>query len=212
MRPKDLRVLVVDDHALMRDAVRAIIDGAEGLELAGEAETAAQALRMADRLRPDVVLLDVVLPDAEGLSCLESLRQRHASAVVVVFSGLDDPDIIAGALARGASAFVLKRTAPADLAAAIRQAAEPTVFQGTPSALAGAGQAALTAKELEVLAQLALARSNREIADALWISDQTVKFHLRNLYRKLGASTRTEAVRIAHEKALVPASTQVSSS
>ena len=203
MRPKDLRVLVVDDHALMRDAVRAIIDGAEGLELAGEAETAAQALRMADGLRPDVVLLDLVLPDAEGLRCLESLRRRHASTVVVVFSAIDDPDIIAGALARGASAFVLKRTAPADLAAAIRQAAEPTVFQGTPSALAGAGRAVLTAKELEVLGQLALARSNREIAEALWISDQTVKFHLRNLYRKLGASTRTEAVRIAHERALV---------
>ena len=206
MRRKDLRVLVVDDHALMRDAVRAIIDAAEGLELAGEAETAAQALKLADRLRPDVVLLDLVLPDAEALSCLEELRRRHASTVVVVFSGLDDPDIIAGALARGASAFVLKRTAPADLAAAIRQAAEPTVFQGTHSALVGAGEAALTAKELEVLRHLALGRSNREIAEALWISDQTVKFHLRNVYRKLGASTRTEAVRIAHEKALVPVS------
>jgi DNA-binding NarL/FixJ family response regulator len=202
MRPKDLRILVVDDHALMRDAVRAIIQGADGLVLAGEAETAAQALRLADKLRPDLVLLDLGLPDAQGLSCLETLRRRHADMLVVVFTGLDDADVITGALARGAAAFVLKRTSPADLAAAIRQAVDPTVFQRTPET----GRIALTAKELEVLGQLALARSNREIARALWISDQTVKFHLRNVYRKLGASTRTEAVRIAHERALVPAS------
>jgi DNA-binding NarL/FixJ family response regulator len=190
----------------MRDAVRAIVDAAEGLEVAGEAETAAQALWLTNELGPDVVLLDLVLPDAEGLSCLEELLRRHPATPVVVFSGVDDRDIIAGSLARGASAFVLKRTDPADLAAAIRQAIEQTVFQRTPDALAEAGQATLTAKELEVLSQLALARSNREIARALWISDQTVKFHLRNVYRKLGASTRTEAVKIAHERALVPAS------
>jgi DNA-binding NarL/FixJ family response regulator len=204
MRPRDLRILVVDDHALMRDAVRSIIDAGEGIEIAGEAETAAEALRLAGSLGPDLVLLDLALPDTEGLRCLEALRRRHPDTLVVVFSGVEDPDLIAGALECGAAAFVLKRTNPHDLAAAIRQAVDQTVFTGRGAPLQGASRARLTRKELEVLAQLALARSNREIAQALWISDQTVKFHLRNVYRKLGASTRTEAVRIAHERALVP--------
>jgi DNA-binding NarL/FixJ family response regulator len=203
MRPTTLRILVVDDHALMRDALRATIEDAEGLDVAGEAETASDALVLAQTRQPDVVLLDLVLPGAEGLSCLEELRRRHPDTPVVVFSGVDDPDLIAGSLARGAAAFVLKRTNPLDLATAIRQAVEPTMFH-RPAPLSGASRARLTEKELEVLAQLALGRSNREIAQALWISVQTVKFHLGNVYRKLGAATRTEAVRIAHQRALVP--------
>jgi DNA-binding NarL/FixJ family response regulator len=203
MRPTTLRILVVDDHALMRDALRATIEDAEGLDVAGEAETANDALVLAETRQPDVVLLDLVLPGAEGLSCLEELLRRHPDTPVVVFSGVDDQDLIAGSLARGAAAYVLKRTNPLDLATAIRQAVEPTMFYRPPP-LAGASHARLTEKELEVLAHLALGRTNREIAQALWISVQTVKFHLGNVYRKLGAATRTEAVRIAHERALVP--------
>jgi DNA-binding NarL/FixJ family response regulator len=203
MRPTTLRILVVDDHALMRDALRATIEDAEGLDVAGEAESANDALVLAETRQPDVVLLDLVLPGAEGLSCLEELLRRHPDTPVVVFSGVDDQDLIAGSLARGAAAYVLKRTNPLDLATAIRQAVEPTMFYRPPP-LAGASHARLTEKELEVLAHLALGRTNREIAQALWISVQTVKFHLGNVYRKLGAATRTEAVRIAHERALVP--------
>jgi DNA-binding NarL/FixJ family response regulator len=203
MRPLNLKILVVDDHALMREAVRAIIHEADGIELVGEAETAAQALRRTAELAPDVVLLDLGLPDSEGLACLEALKRRFPGTPVVVFSAVDDPDLIRGALERGAAGYVLKRINPLDLPAAIRQTLEQTVFQRQN--MSTDGRAGLSEKELGVLKQLALGRSNREIAAELWISEQTVKFHLRNIYRKLGASTRTEAVRIAYDRALVPA-------
>jgi DNA-binding NarL/FixJ family response regulator len=203
MRPLNLRILVVDDHALMREAVRAIIDEADGMELAGEAETAAQALRRTGELKPDVVLLDLRLPDTDGVACLDAFRLRHPETPVVVFSGVDEPDLIRAALERGAAGYVLKRINPLDLPAAIRQTLEQNVFH--PHRVALEPRSGLSEKELGVLEQLALGRSNREIAAALWISDQTVKFHLSNIYRKLGVSTRTEAIRIAHDRALVPA-------
>jgi DNA-binding NarL/FixJ family response regulator len=203
MRPLSLKILVVDDHALMREAVRAIIEGADGMEVVGEAETSAQALRRTAELEPDVVLLDLRLPDVEGLGCLETLRREHPDTPVVVFSAVDDRDLIAAALARGAAGYVLKRISPLDLPAAIRQTVERNVFHQQDIAV-DERPSGLSEKELEVLAQLTLGQSNREIAAALWLSDQTVKFHLSNVYRKLGASTRTEAIRIAHERALVP--------
>jgi DNA-binding NarL/FixJ family response regulator len=202
MRPLNLRILVVDDHALMREAVRAIIDSADGMEVVGEAETASEALRQTIELQPDVVLLDLRLPDTDGLACLEAIRRRHPETPVVVFSGVDEPDLIRAALERGAACYVLKRISPLDLPAAIRQTLEQNVFQ--PHAGIVDERGGLSEKELGVLEQLALGRSNREIAAELWISDQTVKFHLSNVYRKLGVSTRTEAIRIAHDRALVP--------
>ncbi len=91
MRPLNLKILVVDDHALMREAVRAILDGADGIELVGEAQTGAQALRRVAELAPDVVLLDLRLPDVDGLGCLEALRREHPETVVIVFSAADEP-------------------------------------------------------------------------------------------------------------------------
>ena len=205
MRQLNLKILVVDDHALMREAVRAILDGAEGLEVVGEAHSAASALKQVAALAPDLVLLDLRLPDVDGLACLDALRRRHPKTKVLIFSAVDDTELVSAALARGAEGYVLKRIDPLDLPAAIRQTVERSVFhaQSVPADEAPASR--LSAKELTVLEHLALGRSNREIASQLWVSDQTVKFHLRNVYRKLGASTRTEAIRIAHERALVPA-------
>lgn len=204
MRQLNLKILVVDDHALMREAVATILELAEGVEVVGEAETGAAALQLADELRPDVVLLDLRLPDVDGFACLDALRRRHPQTQVVMFSAVDDAELVAAALARGAAGYVLKRISPLDLPAAIRQTVERSVFHGGRSAVEPP-EAGLSEKELEVLDQLARGCSNREIASALWISDQTVKFHLRNVYRKLGASTRTEAIRIAHERALLHA-------
>jgi DNA-binding NarL/FixJ family response regulator len=204
MRQLDLKILVVDDHALMREAVLAILDSAEGLEVVGEADSAATALAQTAALEPDLVLLDLRLPDVEGLGCLDALRRLHPQTKVLIFSAVDDAELVATALARGAEGYVLKRIDPLDLPAAIRQTVERSVFnqQSLPVEAPAGG---LSAKELTVLEHLALGQSNREIASQLWVSDQTVKFHLRNVYRKLGASTRTEAIRIAHERALVAA-------
>jgi len=157
-------------------------------------------------LEPDIVLLDLNLPDVEGLRCLENLRREHPTMAVVVFSGVEDEAIAETALARGASGYVLKRINPLDLPAVLRQSIERSVFrQPLAQSNGGARSSGLSEKELAVLEQLSLGRSNREIASALWISDQTVKFHLRNVYRKLGVSSRAEAMRVAHERALVPA-------
>jgi len=204
MRQLNLTILVVDDHALMREAVRAILDGADGLEVVGEAHSAASALAQTAALDPDLVLLDLRLPDVDGLGCLDALRRRHPKTKVVIFSAVDDTELVSAALARGAEGYVLKRIDPLDLPAAIRQTVERSVFhqQSLPTEEPAAK---LSAKELSVLEHLALGQSNREIASHLWVSDQTVKFHLRNVYRKLGASTRTEAIKIAHERALVAA-------
>ena len=203
MRPTNLRLLVVDEHALMRDVVRSIVEEAEGLEVVGEADTVARALRLVDDLTPDLVLVDISLPDGGGLASLAALRRHAPEARIVVFSDVDDPEPVRAALAHGAAAYVLKRINPLDLAATLRQTVEGSVFHRTAALGADRPPAGLSPKELDVLRQLVLGRSNREIARALWISDQTVKFHLRNVYRKLGASTRTEAMRIAHERALV---------
>ena len=204
MRPLNLKTLVVDDHALMRGSVRAILETDDGFEVVGEADSAAAAVERAGALGPDVVLLDLRLPDADGFTCLDALRRLLPDSVVIVFSAVDDPELVSAALDRGAAGYILKRIGPVDLPAAIRGTVDGSVVHvhrlaGPPN---GAG---LSPKEHDVLAQLAQGRSNREIASELWISDQTVKFHLRNVYRKLGASTRTEAIRIAHEQALVRA-------
>lgn len=201
-----LRVVVAEDHALMRDAIRLVLDEADDFEVVGEAESGLQVLPLVMRTLPDVALLDMRLPGLDGLACLELIRQRHPEMTVVMLSALDEPEQIAAALRRGARAYIVKSINPADLPGALRQTLEGSFFSAS-SLENGADDAAralgLSGKELDVLRQLAQGLSNREIAKTLWISEQTVKFHLRNIYRKLDISNRTEAVRYAYERHLV---------
>jgi DNA-binding NarL/FixJ family response regulator len=202
MRHLDLKIFLVDDHALMREAVAAILDGADGLRLVGDADSFATALRAIPAAEPDIVLLDLRLPDVDGLTGLTTLHRLHPSVSIVVFSAVDEPELISSALARGAAGYIVKRIDPLDLPAALRQTVDRSVYHRETLSVEQP-TAGLSEKELRVLEQLALGRSNREIANELWVSDQTVKFHLRNVYRKLGATTRTDAIRIAHERALL---------
>jgi DNA-binding NarL/FixJ family response regulator len=164
---------------------------------------------VAQRLEPDVVVLDLQLPRLDGLQCLELLATTCPRVRTVVLSAADDAETIDAAMRRGAAGYVLKSVNPLDLPAAIRQSVEGAVFQ--PARLLegvrppGSRAGGLSEKESAVLDELAKGYSNRQIAQALWLSEQTVKFHLRNVYRKLGVANRTEALRLAHDRHLVPA-------
>ena len=204
---KTLKVLLAEDHSLMREAVRLVIDDAAGMEVVGEAENGDQALQLAGQAKPDVVLLDIRMPGMDGLRCLELLRERHPEMTVAILSSLDEPEQINAALRRGAAGYILKTISPDDLPAALRQMVERSVYYSVANLEQAYGKSAraagLSEKEIAILQHLAEGRSNRQIAGELFISEQTVKFHLRNIYRKLGINSRTEAMRFAYEHDLV---------
>lgn len=196
-----LRVLVADDHQLMLEAVRLALGEQDDIAIVGEAKRGREVLPKIASTDPDVVLLDVRMPEMDGLTCLDLIRKRFPLIKVVMLSGSEDPDIIEAALRRGASAFVTKQIDPRDLASAIRQAVEGTVFQAIGSSeeapVSAAKEAGLTDKEITVLRAVAKGLSNKHVARELWVSEQTIKFHLTNIYRKLDVANRTEAVHFA---------------
>jgi DNA-binding NarL/FixJ family response regulator len=200
-----LRIVAVDDHQLMLDAIRVTLEETEDIELVGEARSGAEALPLIGRTQPDIVLLDLRMPQMDGLVCLAQIRKRFPNVKVVVLSGTDEPEQINAALKQGACSFIVKRVDPRDLASALRQAADGTVFQTLgvgESSDNVAREAGITDSEIRVLQALAQGRSNKQIASELFIAEQTVKFHLTNIYRKLGVSNRTEAARYAYQHGL----------
>jgi DNA-binding NarL/FixJ family response regulator len=202
-----LNVLLVDDHRLMLEAMRASLESEGDIAVVGEAESGANVLPLVGQTGPDVVLLDVRMPGLDGLTVLEQLRERYPSVAVVMFSGIDDPALVRAALERGAAAFVLKHVEPRDLAAAVRQVVNGAIFR--PLDLLGSIKqearevVGLSKRELSILEALQSGGSNHDIAKELFLAEQTVKFHLTNIYRKLGVSTRTEAVRHAYANGLL---------
>jgi two-component system, NarL family, response regulator DegU len=203
----ELRIVVGDDQALMRHALRFALEADGGCSVVAEASSGAELLELLRRVEADVVLLDLTMPPMDGLECLEHLREEHPDLVLIVVSGCDDPRQIDAAFRRGANAFVLKSIDPSDLPALIRQTIEGSAFvmarttKGADSA--DDWRRILTERELGVLAFVAEGLTNKQIAARLWLSEQTIKFHVRNVYRKLGVSSRTEALRFAHEHDLV---------
>jgi DNA-binding NarL/FixJ family response regulator len=201
-----LKVLIADDHRLMLHAIRLALADNEDIEIVGEADSGTKVLPLVGQTDPDIVLLDVRMPQIDGLTVLERLRERYPKVRVAMLSAVDDPAVVKAALNRGASAFIVKHIDPRDLAAAVRQAIEGAVFQplgllenGTGSA----NDADLSKRELTILQALQSGMSNKQIAKELFLAEQTVKFHLTNIYRKLGVNSRTEAVRYAYEHGLV---------
>jgi DNA-binding NarL/FixJ family response regulator len=204
-----LKVLVADDHPLILSGIRSALEQAGGIEIVGEAHAGSQVLPLVGRTNPDLVLLDIRMPQLDGLACLDLIRKRHPDVKVVVLSAFSDQEHVEAALRRGASAYVVKAVNPLDLPAALRQAAEGTVFHavGSPESSDDHSEIGLTGREMTLLRAVAKGLSNQAIGKELWISEQTVKFHLRNIYRKLGVSSRTEAARYAYERGLVEAGT-----
>ena len=201
-----IKLLVADDHKLMLSAVRAALSDAPDIEIVGEATSGSEVLPLVGRTSPEVVLLDLRMPGMDGLRCLELLHERHPSVKSIVVSGNDDPAAVEASLARGAVAFIHKTIDPGDLAAVIRQAIAGNVFfavSNRPPVEAKRSDLDLTARETEILHKLVDGQSNKQIAGQLWLSEQTIKYHLTNIYRKLRVSSRTEAVRQAYEYGLI---------
>jgi DNA-binding NarL/FixJ family response regulator len=214
------RVVIVEDHPLMQTALEATLERAEGFTVVGTATSGLQAEPLVARTQPDLVLLDLQLPGLDGLSCLALLRERHPDATVVVLSGVEDDEIIERALSGGAAALVRKSISPADLPVLLRQVLQGSVKFATPRIARAVvtkasrqsqldvvraeacGETGLTARELEVLEMVARGMPNRAVAEKLFLSDQTVKRHLRKVYRKLGVANRTEASRTAYRLGL----------
>jgi NarL family two-component system response regulator LiaR len=200
-----VKLLIADDHRLMLEGIRLALADAPDMEIVAETSSGSQVVPLVRQTSADVVLLDLRMPGMDGLRCLESLRQRHPEVKTIVLSGNDDPDVIEAAFQRGAAAFILKRIDPADLAPVIRQAIDGNVFYRVESRPAAPDTAAsgLTSREADILKALAEGLSNKQIARQFWLSEQTIKFHLTNIYRKLDVGSRTEAVRHAYEHGMI---------
>jgi DNA-binding NarL/FixJ family response regulator len=204
---RTLKVVVADDHALVISAIRAALETAEDIEVVGQATSGAAVMPLLESTKPDLLLLDVRMPQMDGLTCLERIRTRFPDLKVIMLSATaDDPEIVRAAFTRGARAFVGKHVEPRDLASVIRLADQSVVQQ--PFGLLDESQnmpieTPLTDSQLRVLQALVRGLSNKEIARELWLSEQTVKFHLSNIYRVLDVASRAEAIRYAYEHALV---------
>jgi DNA-binding NarL/FixJ family response regulator len=213
-----VRVLIVDDDALMRAGLRGILANDEAIEVIGEAVDGRDAVYRARRLRPEVVLMDVRMPDLDGIAATRELLAAVPAARVVILTTFEQDDYIFGALRAGASGFLLKRTRPEDLVAAVHTIAagdsllspsvtsrviERMAHQPGPDAASDARLEELTPREREVLELLARGLSNAEIAEALVIGEATVKTHVKRLLAKLGARDRVQAVIFAHQSGLV---------
>jgi DNA-binding NarL/FixJ family response regulator len=202
-----MNVLIADDHPLFLAGVRDLLGREEGFEVIGEARYGPEVLPLVSRLHPDLLLLDLRMPGLDGLACLERVRARHPKLKIVVLSMCAEPEQIQAAFKRGACGYVLKSIDTNDLTSAIRQAVDGTAYhafglpaldEDTSARLAG-----LTEREIEIVKAVARGLSSQAIGKELWVTEQTVKFHLTNIYRKLNVSNRTEAARWAFSQGFV---------
>jgi two-component system response regulator NreC len=208
-----IRVVIVDDHAVVRSGLRLLLEGEDDIHVDDEGGTADEAVRLARLHKPDVVLLDVTMPGRSGLDAAADIKQAAPAAHILVLSMHDDPSYVREAFAAGASGYLLKEAADADLVAAIRDVAGGARYVnpalGARLAAAEADAAALAAadplseREREVLRLLALGHTNQEIAKMLFISVRTAETHRAHIMQKLRLSTRAELVRYALQHGLL---------
>jgi two-component system NarL family response regulator len=199
-------VLVVDDHALVRTGVANIISQEPDLQVVAEAGNGVEAVEAYRRYRPDITLLDLRMPEMEGVEAVRQIRQIDPAARVIVLTTYDTDEEITRALKAGAKAYILKDITASALIACIHDVMAGKTYLA-PSAAAKLAervtQVQLTPRELAALRSLADGRSNKEIASALDISERTVKTHLAHLFEKLGVTSRTEAIKVASRRGLV---------
>ena len=209
-----LKVLLADDHPLILQGLRRTLEACDDIEIVGEARNGTELLALVERRGPDIVLMDLRMPGGpDGVACLREIGRSWPHVRTVVLSASDDQESIDSALLAGASAYVLKSVGSVDVPSVLRQVsaggsvfhapiARPAASGGDSAAPEGPG---LTARETAILAAIADGKTTRAISAELWVSEHTVKFHLTNIYRKLGVSNRSGAVRYAYEHGLVSA-------
>jgi DNA-binding NarL/FixJ family response regulator len=220
-----LRVAIADDHRLMLDGIKRALETAPDISVVGEAMSGEEVLQLVPEVMPDVVIMDLRMPRGDGLTTLAALKKVYPDLKVIILSMFEDQENIERALQGGAAGYVVKSINPLDLPSTIRQVMDGTVHLATargntpppaegeeppavgPSppvaAPAAASATTLTERELSILRLVAEGLSNLDIATKLFVTEQTVKFHLSNIYRKLGVANRTEATRFAYRNGLI---------
>jgi NarL family two-component system response regulator LiaR len=209
-----IRVLLVDDHAVVRSGLGAFLLAFDDLEMAGEAGSGEEAVAMCGQLQPDVVLMDLVMPSMDGAAATRAIRERYPHVQIIALTSFKEKELVQKALEAGAIGYLLKNVTASELAQAIRAAhsGRPTLAPEAAQALVQAARSAtaepkpghdLTPRELEVLALMVEGLSNPLIAERLVVSRSTVKFHVSSILSKLRASSRTEAVALAVKYTLV---------
>lgn len=211
MESEPIRVLLVDDHAVVRSGLSAFLLAFDDLELVGEASNGDEAVRLCNRLGPDVVLMDLVMPGMDGAEATRVVREQCPDVQVIALTSFKESELVESAMSAGAIGYLLKNVSADELAQAIRDAhaGRPTLAPEAAQALIQARREPrkigfdLTEREREVLALLVEGLSNPSIAERLVISRSTAKFHVSSILSKLGVSSRTEAVAVAIKEDLV---------
>ena len=203
---KAIGILSVDDHPLLREGIAALIDNQPDMELIGEAASGSEAIEAFRRHRPDVTLMDLRLPDMSGIDTMIAIRAEFPDARIIILTTFEGDIQIQRALQTGARAYLLKSSPPKELIDTIRQvhAGKKRIPPEIASQLAEhITDEALTNREVEVLQSIAGGNRNRDIANALFISEETVKVHIKHIMEKLGAGDRTEAVAIGIRRGII---------
>ena len=211
MEDARIKILVADDHPMLREGLVAVLGTQPDFEVVGEAADGEEAARLARGLEPDVILLDLEMPNVDGVGALEKLRDAGSAARAVVFTAYDTDERVLGALRAGARGYLLKGASREEIFSAVRAVnsggslLQPAVAERLVGRAGGDGgdTEPLTPREIEVLGLISRGLRNREIAERLFVTERTVKFHVGQILAKLGAQNRTEAARIAARRGLV---------
>lgn len=205
-----VRILIADDHPVVRDGLRAMLATQDDLKVVGEATTGTEAVTLADKLTPDVVLMDLQMPHGDGATATASIRQQHPDVHVLVLTTYDTDADITRAIDAGATGYMLKDAHRDELFTAVRAAARgesvlsPTVARRVLDRMRSSPSDTLSSREVDVLAAVGRGLTNRDIARTLHVSEATVKTHLLHIFQKLGVDDRTAAVTVAIERGILP--------
>jgi two-component system, NarL family, response regulator len=205
--PKPIRVLIAEDHAIVRDGLTSVLDFESDMSVVGHAKNGHEAVVRFRELKPDVVLMDLAMPEMDGVAAISAIHSEFPDARILVLTTYDGDETVFRALEKGAKGYLLKDCTTPDLLAAIRKVhaggahvSERAAARLAERAIAGA---ALSPREIEVLKLIASGKSNKEIAGLLFVSEGTVKTHVINIHHKLGVDDRTEAVVVAIKRGIL---------